>query len=130
MANEKKLTKAQKYDMLLKETIVQENPIYKELIEHEMELLEKKNTSKSSKPTKRQTENEDVKEVVLNFMNPEKKYTVSEILKYAIGLPEDITNQRMSAILRQMTLTDKTVIRTEEKGRAYFSLVVVETDED
>jgi predicted transcriptional regulator len=48
-------------------------------------------------------------------------YTVTEVIK---SVPEcaDLTNQRVSALLRQLVDAGK-VKRTEDKRKAYFSLV-------
>ena len=45
------------------------------------------------------------------------KYTVTDIQK-AVGLE---SNQKASALVRQLKESDL-VVRTEEKGKAYFSL--------
>lgn len=70
-----------------------------EFLDHEVELLSRKR-SKSSKPTKRQVENEGVKARIAEVLTDEGQ-TVTEILK---ALDDDtLTNQRVSALLRQMT---------------------------
>lgn len=70
-----------------------------EFLDHEVELLSRKR-SKSSKPTKRQVENEGVKARIAEVLTDEGQ-TVTEILK---ALNDDtLTNQRVSALLRQMT---------------------------
>ena len=70
-----------------------------EFLDHEVELLSRKR-SKSSKPTKRQVENEGVKARIAEVLTDEGQ-TVTEILK-ALG-DDTLTNQRVSALLRQMT---------------------------
>lgn len=78
-------------------------------------LHEKKNASR--KETKVQKENEGIKETILAFMTPNRAYTISEIQK-GVGLE---TNQKTSALVRQLVLVGK-VIRSENKGKAYFTL--------
>lgn len=79
------------------------------------ELHLKKNASR--KPTKAQEENEVIKASILDFMKDGKLYTITEIQK-GVGLE---TNQKTSALVRQ--LKDKgLVIRSENKGKAYFGL--------
>ena len=57
---EKKLTKIEKFEMLLNyEGVVADNPIFVELIEHEIELIRKKNSYKSVSK-KKLAENEGV----------------------------------------------------------------------
>ena len=77
------------------------------------ELHAKKNSSR--KPTKTQTENEGIKETILDFMEAGKSYTISEIQK-GVGLE---TNQKTSALVRQLK-DSKLVDRKEIKGKAYF----------
>lgn len=83
-------------------------------LEERAEMHSKKNSSR--KPTKAQEENESIKSSILEFMEIGKPYTISEIQK-AMGLE---TNQKTSALVRQLRLAHL-VIRTEEKGKAYFT---------
>ena len=85
-----------------------------EFLEHEIELLDKKNSSR--KPTKAQSENENIKSNILDFMEQGKPYTITEIQK-GLGLE---SNQKTSAIVRQLKEAEL-VIRTLEKGKAYFT---------
>ena len=78
------------------------------------DMHSKKNASR--KPTKAQTENEGIKTAILDFMEEGKAYTVTEIQK-GVGLE---SNQKASALVRQLKEADL-VIRTEEKGKAYFT---------
>ena len=91
----------------------------KAFVEHELELLAKKNTS-DKKPTAQQTANEAIKSAILAGMSPNRLYTVTEIQK---EIPEcaELSNQRVSALLRQMK-DDRVIVRTEDKRKAYFSL--------
>ena len=84
---------------------------FNEFIDHEVELLGRKRST-SSKPTKRQIENEAVKARISEVLTDEGQ-TVTEILK-AIG-DETLTNQRVSALLRQMGTRKEGV-----KGKALF----------
>jgi predicted transcriptional regulator len=78
------------------------------------EMHSKKNASR--KPTKAQTENEGIKSKILEAMEPNRAYTVTEIQK-AVGLE---SNQKASALIRQLKEADL-VVRKEEKGKAYFT---------
>ena len=73
-----------------------------------------KNASK--KMTKAQVENEEIKANILGAMESGKAYTVTEIMK-AVGLE---SNQKTSALVRQLKESGL-VIRTESKGKAYFT---------
>ena len=83
-------------------------------LEERAEMHSKKNASR--KPTKAQEENEEIKAKILDIMEIGKAYTVTEIQK-AVGLE---SNQKASALIRQLK-ENNFVIRTEEKGKAYFT---------
>ena len=119
MANSQKLTKAQKYAMLKAIPSVAENSILVEFIDHEMELLAKKNASEK-KPTAQQTANEGIKSAIVEGMEQGKLYTITDIIK-SVSVCAELTNQRVSALVRQLVDEGK-VVRTEEKRKAYFSL--------
>ena len=88
-------------------------------IDHEVELLSKKNSAEK-KPTAVQVANEGIKQAIVNGMEPDKLYTITDIIK---SVPEcaDLTNQRVSALVRQ--LMPEYIERVEEKRKAYFRLV-------
>lgn len=119
MANTKKLTKKDHFNALLSLAEVKSNPKLVEFINHEIELLDKKNSA-DKKPTAQQTANESIKSAILDNMVEGKKYTITDIIK---TVPEcaDLTNQRVSALVRQLVDSSK-VVRTEDKRKAYFSL--------
>ena len=78
------------------------------------DIVAKKNATR--KPTKAQTENEALKEKILEFMGDGVSRTISDIQK-GVGIE---TNQKTSALVRQLKDNDL-VIRTEVKGKAYFT---------
>ena len=120
MANEKKLTKREKYERLLAKAEVKADPIAVEFIEHELELLAKKNSSEK-KPTAVQLANEGIKETILETLAIEgKKMTISEMQKVNAELAE-LQNQKISALIRQL-VNDGKVERVEEKRKAYFKI--------
>ena len=90
-------------------------------IDHEMELLDKKNSAEK-KPTAQQVANEGIKQAIVEALEPGKLYTVTDIIK-AVPACADLTNQRVSAVLRQMV--GVSVERVEEKRKAYFRLMGV-----
>lgn len=85
-----------------------------DFLQSRADLVAKKNATR--KPTKAQTENEGLKEKILEFMEIDTPYTISEIQK-GVGIE---TNQKTSALVRQLKDNDL-VVRTEVKGKAYFS---------
>lgn len=127
-----KMTKADRFTALAK--FLSDNPNMKfvtpkgeitakemgEFVAHELELLSKKNSA-DKKPTAQQTANEAVKTAIVNGMEVNRLYTITELTK-EIPACADMTNQRVSALVRQ--LVDAGLVkRTEDKRKAYFSLV-------
>ena len=123
----RKPTKRMNFEALLGIEAVAENPTLVAFIEHEIELLDKKNSA-DKKPTAKQTANEVVKAEILEIVQaePNRLFTVSDILK-ALG-NADFTNQKVSALMRQMYDTTGenvngeqfALVRIEEKRKAYF----------
>lgn len=114
----KKLTKREKFEMIANIAEVKANPVLVEFVEHELELLAKKNSA-DKKPTAQQVANDAIKTAILNGMADNHLYTVTEIQKEVAECAE-LSNQRVSALLRQMVV-DGQVVRTEDKRKAYFS---------
>jgi hypothetical protein len=108
-----KITIAKQYDNIIAkvEGILTAEEI--RFLKERKALHEKKNASR--KPTKVQEANEGIKEQILDFMLPDREYTIGEIQK-GVGLE---TNQKTSALVRQLIGADL-VIRSEVKGKAYF----------
>ena len=121
MANEKKLTKREKFERLLAKPEVQADKISVEFIEHELDLLAKKNSSEK-KPTATQLANETLKDGILDCMalEPNRLFTISEMLK-VFPCCADLTLPKVSAMVRQLK-EDGKVERLEEKRKAYFRL--------
>lgn len=115
-----RMTKAQKFQMLADLPAVKADPMLSEFIAHEMELLAKKNTA-DKKPTAQQEANAVIKQNVLTVLADGKKRTVSELLKMVPDLPDTMTNQRMSALVRQMVDAGQ-IVRSEDKRKAFFAI--------
>lgn len=114
----KKMTKRDYYNTLLALDEVKSNPTLVDFINHELELLAKKNSAEK-KPTAVQVANEGIKEVILETLaDSGKMMTISEMQKANEELAE-LSNQRISALVRQM-LADGKVERIEDKRKAYF----------
>ena len=117
MANTSKMTKRDYFNILLTMPDVQANPAVVAFIEHEIELLDRK-SSTEKKPTAQQAANKEIATAIVAGMERGKLYTVTDLIK---TIPEcaDLTNQRVSAILRTNT---EGIERIEEKRKAYFRL--------
>ena len=108
----KKMTKKEMFKAIMDNYNLTANEV--EFLEHEIELLDKKNSNR--KPTKAQSENENIKSNILDFMEQGKSYTITEIQK-GVGLE---SNQKTSALVRLLKV-DGLVTRVENKGKAYFT---------
>ena len=86
-----------------------------EFLQSRADLVAKKNATR--KPTKAQAENEEIKDKILEFMSDKVSRTVTDIMK-GVGLE---SNQKTSALVRQLKESGL-VVRTESKGKAYFTL--------
>ena len=88
-------------------------------IDHEVELLEKK--SNKSGQTKTQKENVEVVAKIENALREVGKAVTITELQTASEEMSAYSNQKLSALLKQM-VSKGTVVRTEDKKKAYFSL--------
>ena len=92
-----------------------------EFAEGRIAVLDKKAGNK--KPTKTQEENEVLKGVILDTLTNE-GVTVTELQSKADELSA-LSNQRVSALLRQLVVEGK-VAKNVDKKKSYFSLAVAE----
>jgi hypothetical protein len=115
----KKITKRERFESLLNMAEVQADPGMVEFINHELELLAKKNSSEK-KPTAQQVANEAIKQAIVDGMERDHLYTITDIQK---NVPEcaELSNQKVSALVRQLK-DDNVVVKTEDKRKSYFSL--------
>lgn len=88
-----------------------------EFCEDRIEKLSRKAGSK--KPTKTQVENEGIKNVILEVLSDMGSASATMI---ATDPRVGVSNQKVTSLLRQL-MSDGKVERTEEKGKAIFSLV-------
>lgn len=115
-----KVTKTDKFNMLLAIDEVAENDMLVDFIKHELELIAKKSKSGSRKPTKTQVENAEILvPQILDYLASVDNATVTDIVN-GIDLPT--TNQRVTAQLTKLAKDNK-VVRIVEKGKAYYSVV-------
>lgn len=119
---EKKMTKRDYFNSLLEIGAVKENEGLVKFIEHELELLAKKNASGTGKMTATQVANEGIKAEILECManEPNRLFTISEMQK-VFPCCAEMSNQRVSALVRQL-VADGKVERLEEKRKAVFRI--------
>ena len=114
MANVKKMTKADYFKQIMANYPLTEDE--KSFVEHELELLAKKNSAEK-KPTAQQVANAGVADAIYEGMVEGTLYTITDLIKQ-VPACADLTNQRVSAIVRGMI--GSKVERVEEKRKAYF----------
>ena len=115
----KKVTKKENFVKVL-EFIPVENVELVKFIQKEIDALEKKSNTKSKAEKEKAAANESLKSALLRVLGDfNEPVTVTQLMNCEefVGL----SNQKLSAMLRQMKL-EGSVIRTVEKKKAYFSL--------
>lgn len=112
------MTKREMFVSILNVAEVSANQEMVDFINHEIELLDNRKASGKGM-TKVQKENEGVKDLILQALSSGNKMTVTEIIGCE-GL-EGYTNQKISALLRQLVDADK-VVKTIENKKSYFAL--------
>ena len=122
--NNKKVTKKEMFGRLIEiveGANVQDVETIVEFLNHEIELVSKKRNGQ----TKVQKANEGLIEVIYNAIaEAEKPVTVTEI--YEMVKSDEITSpQKVSALVKKLVDAER-VVRTEEKKKAYFSVVIAE----
>jgi predicted Rossmann fold nucleotide-binding protein DprA/Smf involved in DNA uptake len=109
------MTKRENFAIL--RSLVADNAELVAFIDHEVELLDKKNT-KSGTPTKKQIQNNAIKDTLLSVMS-DTPMTISEI-QALVPSGEEMSNQKISALLTALK-NDGKVVRTVDKRVAYFA---------
>ena len=114
-----KLTKKEKFGMILAIEEVAQNEMLVDFINHELELLNKK-ASKSG-ATKGQKESAGYKDIIVEILKQNDKMTISEIQAKDETLAT-FSNQKMSALMTQL-VNDKVVDRIKEKKITMFKYI-------
>ena len=92
---------------------------HREFVEKQIAQLDKK-ASGNRKPTKTQIANEGIKATIVEGMAADTEYTITDLIKTIEDIA-DYSNQKISNLVGQLVKAG-TVVRREEKGRAYFKL--------
>lgn len=120
----KKPTKRDRFTTLLTYAEVKANPDMVAFIQHEIELLNNRNTG-DRKPTAQQTANEGIKTTIHELLHsaPNRLFSITEMQKENAELGE-LSNQRISAIINQMCKAEgATVEKIIDKRKTYFKAV-------
>ena len=120
---EKKITKKMVVEMMLADKTIIANEVFKAYLENELVLLKKK--SENKKATKNQEANVAIKADILEVMAHMKPSTATEIMNAVKSVDAEkyvtLTNQRVSALLRQL-IEDNKVVKTVDKKVSKFAL--------
>ena len=91
------------------------------VMEHEMELLAKKNANKSNTPTANQKENAEIAEKIPSLLKSGQMYRLSEIKALVPELASASGTQRIAVICRRLE-AEGTLVKTVDKRVVYYSL--------
>lgn len=120
---EKKITKKMVVEMMLADEKIVANEVFKAYLENELELLKKK--SENKKATKNQEANVAIKTDMLKVMVHMAPSTATEIMNAVKSVDTEkyatLTNQRVSALLRQL-IEDNKVVKSVDKKVSKFAL--------
>lgn len=120
---EKKITKKMVVEMMLADEKIVANEVFKAYLENELELLKKK--SENKKATKNQEANVAIKADILKVMANMAPSTATEIMNAVKSIDTEkyaaLTNQRVSALLRQL-IEDNKVVKSVDKKVSKFAL--------
>lgn len=114
---EKKITKADRFKELLTYSEVSANAEMVDFINHELDLLKKK--SENKKVTKESEEFIALKDKVADILDSTPK-TITDIIKSSDDLA-GLNTQKLVPVMKAL-IADGIATRTEEKGRALFSI--------
>lgn len=119
MANVKKVTKKEVFGEMIKIFEEMERMDLVEFAQHEIELIEKKASSKGSTAT--QKENVDIMETIRQELKRiGRGVTISELQKESEAL-EQYSNQKLSALLKKL-VDGEEVTKITDKKKSYFSI--------
>lgn len=113
-----KMTKREMFEMI-KGVCANDTRIV-EFCEHEIELLNRKSSKNTQ--TKTQIENENIKGAIVNALTEiAKPVTITEMQELNIEMA-NYSNQKLSALLKQLVENDKKVVKTVDKKKSYFTV--------
>lgn len=122
-----KITKKDRFAQIKAIPAVAENADLVAFIDHELELLNRKNAkagATTAKPTKRQQENADLRVAILDVLEDEVQRSVTAIKADIAGMvetEEEVTNNRISALMGQL-VKEHLVTRIKDKKATFFKI--------
>ena len=113
-----KMTKAEMFAQIKAHLV---DPAEIAFIDHELELLAKKNASRPNKPTKAQAENAMLADKVYDSMQAGVSYRIADIKALVSELAE-ANPQKVTALMTKLR-NDVRVSREQVKNTAYFTKI-------
>ena len=114
-----KVSKTQIYKRMLEESIIQENELYKGLIEHEIDLLSRKAKSRTSTPN---AEDVELSEKILEVLGSNKMRS-TEIFGVLTSKGVNVSSpQKVTSLLGKL-IENNLVQKSMDKRVTYFSKV-------
>lgn len=126
MATTKKITKTDRFNTLLTFDEVQADPEMVDFINHEIELLAKKNSGER-KPTAKQTEklahDADLRRAIVDEMEMGVQYSAGDLIKTlpTLSAEPDLSPAKVSYLMRDL-LTDGSVVKVIDKRHTFYRL--------
>lgn len=91
------------------------------VMEHEIELLDKKSANRSTKPTVRQAENAEIKSAIVASLESGKAYRCAEIKAMIPALAEGEGTQRTARLCNDL-VSEGLLVKSIDKKVVYFAL--------
>lgn len=114
----KKPTKRDFYNAFLSKYPLTEDEV--KFVQHELELLDRKNSAEK-KPTALQIANADLSAKILEFMELNKPYSITDIMKQCPPC-NGLSNPKITALMRPLLLENGgSVERVVDKRKTYFA---------
>lgn len=125
MANSTKMTKVEMFSAIRSYIeggkVSVSTPEMIAFIDRQVELINNKSAKASSKPTKIQTENANIKVLIMSALRKIGAFvTISDMQGQTPELAE-YTNQKLSALMRQLVESGE-VVKTVDKKKSYFTV--------
>jgi hypothetical protein len=123
MEKEKKMTKRDYFNQLLGMEEIKADENLVKFIEHELELLAKKNASGEGKQTATQKANEEIKNGIVECLEnePNRLFTITEMIK-EFDVCKPFVNQKISNLANQLVKENR-IAKIEEKRKSFFKAI-------
>lgn len=126
MSNKKNPTKADRFHALLDIPAVADSPELVDFINHELELLARKNSAErkpTAKQTAKLTHDAELRTAIVDEMEMGTLYSAAEMIKSlpTLAAEPDLTTAKVSSLMRAL-VADGSVVRVEDKRHIFYKL--------